>query len=395
MVGLGAMIGAGVFAVWAPAVRAAGNGVLFGLLLAAVIAYFNATSSAALAALYPESGGAYVYGRERLGRLWGFLAGWAFVAGKLASCAAMALTAASYLAPSFARPAAVASVVALTSLNYLGVKKSVLFTRVAVTLVLLVLGCAVAAVWLGGAADPGRLWPLHGATAYGVLQAGGLLFFAFAGYARLASLGEEVVEPARTIPRAIPIALGVTVAVYAVVAVSVLAGATPAALAASAAPLAAAVEAGNHASVLPLVRAGAGLASLSALLSLIVGVSRTLFAMSSRGDLPALFGRVHPRDKAPHRAELVVGMVVAVVVAIADIRGAIGFSSFTVLSYYAITNAAAFTLEPERRRWPKAYAVLGLGGCLVLAFTLPVVSVLAGSAVLLAGVGCGALRRSG
>jgi basic amino acid/polyamine antiporter, APA family len=386
VIGLGSMIGAGIFAAFAPAARAAGNGLLVGLAVAAVVAYCNATSSAQLAAVYPESGGAYVYGRRRLGDLWGFVAGWGFVVGKMASCAAMAMTFGNYAAPALARPLAIAAVVALTAVNTLGVQKTAAVTRVLVAAVLVALALVVAAVWLGGFAEPKRLWPLRGADAYGVVQSAGLLFFAFAGYARVATLGEEVVEPERTIPRAIPIALGITLAVYAAVAVSALAGAGAARVAASPAPLATAVEAGRLASLVPAVRVGAALASLGVLLSLIAGVSRTIFAMASNRDLPRFLSAVHPRHRVPRRAELVAGAIVATAVAVADLRSAIGFSSFAVLAYYAIANAAAWTLPREKRRWRRGLAGLGLLGCVALAFTLPLESVIAGGAVLGTGV---------
>src|SRR5688500_4321846 len=233
VIGLGSMIGAGVFAAFGPAARAAGNGLLLGLAIAALVAYCNATSSAQLAALYPESGGTYVYGRKRLGHFWGFLAGWGFVIGKLASCAAMAITFGSYASPSLARPLAVFAVVALTAVNYLGVQKTAGLTKVIVAAVLFALAVVIAAVWLGGATDPERLWPVSGASACGILRSAGFLFFAFAGYARVATLGEEVIEPKRTIPRAIPIALGITLFVYAAVAISALAGAGAAEIAGS------------------------------------------------------------------------------------------------------------------------------------------------------------------
>lgn len=394
VVGLGAMIGAGVFAALAPAARAAGNGLLLGLGLAALVAYGNATSSAQLAAVYPQAGGTYVYGRARLGPFWGFLAGWGFVVGKLASCAAMALTFASYAAPDHARPLAIGAVALVTAVDYLGVQKTALATRVIVAVVLAALAVVVAAVWLGGATDPGRLWPITGATPAGVLQAAGFLFFAFAGYARLATLGEEVIDPARTIPRAIPIALGITLVVYTVVAVSALAGAGADALAASAAPLATAVDAGRLASLSPAVRVGATVASLGVLLSLIVGVSRTAFAMAAHGDLPPVLAAVHPRYRVPHRAELAVGAIVVIIVAIADVRAAIGFSSFCVLGYYAIANVAAWTLPPTQRRWPRALAALGLVGCVALAVALPWRSVAAGAAVLTLGALLYAIRRA-
>ena len=384
-IGLGSMIGAGVFAAFGPAARAAGNGLIVGLALAALVAYCNATSSAQLAAIHPESGGTYAYGRKRLGHFWGFLAGWGFVIGKLASCAAMAMTFGSYAAPSLARPLAIGAVVALTAVNYLGVKKTALLTQLIVAVVLVALTVVVTAVWLGGSTDVSRLWPLEKATPYGVLQSAGFLFFAFAGYARIATLGEEVIDPRRTIPRAIPIALGITLIVYAAVAVSALAGAGAAAIAVAAAPLAAAVEVGRLAWLSPAVRVGAAVASLGVLLSLIVGVSRTTFAMAANRDLPAFLAAVHPRYRIPHRAELAVGLIVAGIAAVADVRSAIGFSSFAVLTYYGITNAAAWTLAPEERLWPRALAALGLVGCLSLAFTLPPESVIGGGLLLAFG----------
>lgn len=237
MIGLGSMIGAGIFAALAPAARAAGSGLLIGLALAALVAYCNATSSARLAARYPASGGTYVYGRERLGDFWGYLAGWGFIVGKTASCAAMALTVGSYVWPGQAHAVAVAAVVALTAVNYTGVQKSALLTRAIVAVVLAVLAAVMVASLTSGTADAARLDVGDDATFGGVLQAAGLLFFAFAGYARIATLGEEVRDPARTIPRAIPIALGITLVVYAVVAVSVLMVLGPDGLAKAAAPL--------------------------------------------------------------------------------------------------------------------------------------------------------------
>jgi basic amino acid/polyamine antiporter, APA family len=386
-IGLGSMIGAGIFVALAPAAAAAGSGLLIGLAVAAVVAYCNATSSARLAALYPQSGGTYVYGRERLGAFWGHTAGWSFVVGKTASCAAMALTVGFYAWPAYAHAVAVAAVVALTAVNYLGVKKSALLTRIIVAVVLAVLAAAVVIVLGSGEADVSRLALGADARLGGVLQAAGLLFFAFAGYARIATLGEEVRDPARTIPRAIPVALGIVLAVYAIVAVAVLMQLGSAALSSSSAPLADAVRAAGRAGFEPIIRVGAAVAALGSLLSLILGVSRTTLAMARDGHLPRALAAVHPRFGGPHRAELAVGAVVAVVAAVADVRTAIGFSSFAVLVYYAIANASALTLG--RRIIP----AVGLAGCVLLAVLLPVGSVLAGAGVVLIGA-LGYLLRS-
>lgn len=392
VIGLGAMIGAGVFAAIGPAARAAGSGLLIGLVLAGVVAFCNATSSAQLAAVYPESGGTYVYGRRQLGRFWGYLAGWGFVVGKAASCAAMALTFGAYASASWRRPLAVAAVVALTAVNYQGVRKTASLTRVIVAIVLAALAAVVAGALVGTHVSAEHLGAITSGGWSGILESAGLLFFAFAGYARLATLGEEVIDPARTIPRAIPLALAITVVVYATVALSALLAAGPDALGASKAPLATAVQAGSLDWLTPVVRVGATVASLGVLLSLIVGVSRTAFAMAANGELPVWLDAVHRTHRVPHRAELVVGGLVGGVVLVADLRGAIGFSSFAVLTYYAIANVAAWTLRPEQRRWPRALSAIGVFGCAVLAFTLPTASVVAGVAVLGVGAAIWLLR---
>ncbi|MCU1657679.1 MAG: amino acid permease [Pseudonocardiales bacterium] len=385
VIGLGSMIGAGVFAAFGPAAAAAGSGLLIALAIAALIAYCNATSSARLAALYPESGGTYVYGRRRLGEFWGYLAGWAFVVGKVASCAAMALTFASYAAPQHLRLVGTAAVVALTAVNAVGVRKSAWATRLIVAIVLVTLGIVVVACLAGGHADGAHLRPFPGSGVHGILQAAGLLFFAFAGYARIATLGEEVRDPARTIPRAIPIALGITLVVYAAVAVSALLTIGAPGLAATTAPLRAAVDAGSLHSLAPAVRVGGAVAALGSLLALVLGVSRTVFAMARDRYLPAPLAAVHRRFGVPHRAEIAVGAVVALLVATVDLRGAIGFSSFGVLAYYAIANASAWTLTRAEHRPPRWLPVLGLLGCAALAVSLPLRSVVVGAAVLAAG----------
>ncbi|WP_018504935.1 APC family permease [Parafrankia discariae] len=394
LIGLGSMIGAGIFAALAPAAGAAGSGLMLGLALAAVVAYCNATSSARLAARYPASGGTYVYGRERLGEFWGCLAGWAFVVGKTASCAAMALTVGSYVWPGQAHAVAVGAVVALTAVNYAGVQKSAWLTRVIVAVVLAVLGAVVAAASTSPASDAARLAVGDDVTATGVLQAAGLLFFAFAGYARIATLGEEVRDPARTIPRAIPIALAVTLVVYAAVALAVLSVLGPRGLAGASAPLSEAVRAAGAGWLAPVVRVGAALAALGSLLALILGVSRTTLAMARDRHLPRALAAVHPRLGVPHRPEVSVGAVVALLAATADVRGVIGFSSFGVLAYYAIANASAWTLRPDEGRPVWIIPVLGLAGCLVLAFALPLSSVVSGSAVLAVGAAAYAVRRA-
>jgi APA family basic amino acid/polyamine antiporter len=387
VMGLGSMIGAGIFAVLAPAAAAAGSSVLIALAAAAVVAYLNATSSARCAARYPESGGAYVYGRKRLGEFWGYLAGWGFVVGKTASCAATALIVGFYAWPAQAHAIAVVAVLALTAVNYTGIQKSALMTRIIVAVVLAALAAVAVVAFTAPSTDFGRLDIGADASAHGVLQAAGLLFFAFAGYARIATLGEEVRDPARTIPRAIPLALGIALIVYAVVAVAALAVLGSQGLAHSAAPLADVVRAAGAAGFAPVVRSVAVIAALGSLLSLILGVSRTTFAMARDHYLPQQLSAVHPKFKTPYCAEVAVGVVVAVLAGTAEVRSAIGFSSFSVLVYYAIANASAWTLGG------RIVPTVGFIGCLVFAFALPLNSVLLGTAVLLVGTAAYAVRR--
>ena len=381
VVGLGSMLGAGVFVVFAPAAAAAGGlGLIVALFVAGAVAACNAMSSARLAARYPDSGGAYVYGRERLGPFPGFLAGWAFVTGKTASCAAMALAIGAYAWPAYARPVAVLAVVAVTAVNLRGIAKTALATRWLVVLTLAVL----ALVLVAGVRDADLARVTGISSAAGVLTAAGLLFFAFAGYARIATLGEEVRDPARTIPRAIPLALGIVLVVYLALAVVCVAVLGPA-LASSTAPLAD-VAAG----LAPVVRVGAVVAVFGVLLSLLAGVARTALAMGRRGDLPTVLSRVD--GSVPRVAELAVAVLVIALVLLGDLVAAIGASSFLVLVYYAVANGSALTLPGRRGR---IVGALGLAGCLLLAFTLPGRSVLAGTAVLAVGAAAYGIRRRG
>jgi APA family basic amino acid/polyamine antiporter len=259
---------------------------------------------------------------------------------------------------------------------------------------LLVLGAFVVAGAAGADGTPFAGGTGHGVV--GVLQSAGLLFFAFAGYARVATLGEEVRDPARTIPRAVTLALALTVLLYAAVALTLLTVLGAAGTAASDAPLAAAAARASAAWAEPLVRVGAAVASLGALLALVAGVGRTVLAMAREGDLPRPLAAVHPRYRVPHRAEVVLALVVAALVLAVDVRGAIGFSSFGVLVYYLVANAAAWTQPAAERRYPRWLQAVGVLGCALLAVSLPVPAVTGGVVVLVVGVGLRrALRQTG
>jgi APA family basic amino acid/polyamine antiporter len=367
VLGLGAMLGAGVFAAYAPAAALADGLLPLALALAAAIAWANADSSARLAARHPTSGGAYAYGRARLSPAAGVLAGAAFLVGKTASAAAVALTVGGYLWPDHARPVAVAAVVVLTALAASGVERSARASAVVVGVVLVTLAAvAVLALVTGGRhgwaglADVGAPGAAPGVA--GVLQGAGVLFFAFAGYARIATLGEEVADPRRTLPRAIGVALAVVLATYAVVGAVLVGVLGTERLAASTRPVADAVAAvGAHAAV-PVVAAVAVAAALASGLGVLLGLSRTAFAMARDGALPRALARVTgPADRPrPTLAQALVGLAAAAVAAVADLATALAVSSTAVLVYYGVAHAAALTLPGRARR---VVPVLGLLGC--------------------------------
>lgn len=398
VVGLGAMIGAGVFVAFAPAAARAGSLVWVSLAVAAVVAVCNALSSARLAAQFPAAGGTYVYGRELLGPLPGFLAGWGFVVGKTASCAAMALTVGLYIWPQQAHLVAAAAVLGLTVLSVFGVQRTATASKMLVAIVLTVLAVFVVTAWLSSPAAPadaglataaptapaidGESWP---ARVLGVLGGAGFLFFAFAGYARIATLGEEVRDPARTIPRAVVVAISLVIVVYVLVLSATVHVLGVSGVAAGTAPVLEAAERIGNGQLAPIVRVAAGIAALGALLAAVLGVSRTTMAMARDRHLPAPLAAVHPSTRTPYVAEISVGVLVAGIVLVADVRHAIGFSSFAVLIYYLVANAAALRLDRGRRRRPAWVPVLGAIGCVVVAGSLPWRSVVGGVVVFLIG----------
>lgn len=390
LIGLGSMLGAGVFVAYAPAAAAAGSWLLLSLLLASVVAYANATASARLAAVYPESGGTYVYGREQLSPFWGYLAGWAFVAGKLSSCAAMAWTIGVYALPDHARWVAVASVVLVAAISYRGITKSAKVTRLIVAIVVTALVVA-AAMLIGIGPTATTAGQAIDVSVAGVLSGAGFLFFAFAGYARIATLGEEVIEPERTIPRAIPIALAIVTGLYALVAIALLRSRGAEVIATDPAPLAGALRATGLAGTDGLVRVVAAIAAFGALLGMLLGVSRTGLVMARDRHLPPPLAAVHPRYQVPHRAELAAAVVVILLVLLGRLVTAISFSSILVLVYYAIANASAYRL-PALTRTHRILPVIGLVGCLTLAVFQPIATVLSAAAVLLFGAVIYAMR---
>ena len=386
-VGLGAIIGAGIFVVTGVAAGIAGASFLIGLLIAGVVATFNALSSAQLAATYPQSGGTYEYGHQVLKPAFGFAAGWMFLASKLVAGGTVALGFAHYLSALIPglpeRPVAIAAVLLLTLVNYFGIQKTGLLNTAIVSVsVLSLLTFVIAGI---PSINLRNLQPFAPAGWAGILRAAALLFFAYTGYARLATLGEEVREPRKTIPRAIILALVIAAALYAAVAFVAVANLGATGMAASPSPIEASAKAFNWPQVSKVVAIGATTAMLGVLLSQILGISRMIFAMARRGDLPGALAHVHPVHAVPDRGIFLTAAAMLLVILFGTLELIVATAAFTILLYYSIANLAAFRMRPEDRLYPRWIPVLGFISCLVLAATLELNVILSGLGLLALG----------
>jgi APA family basic amino acid/polyamine antiporter len=394
-IGFGAIVGAGIFVVTGVAAGIAGPAFLAGLALAAVAATANALSSAQLAASYPQAGGAYEYGYRVLHPLAGFAAGWMFLASKIAAAGTVALGLGGYLdalIPGLPpRTMALAAIVTFTALNYFGIKRS---SRANLAIVSVSVGALVLFVIAGaGSFRLEHLRPFAPAGVSGTLESAALLFFAYTGYARIATLAEEVRNPRQVIPKAIVLTIGGAVVLYAAVALVAAGAIGTDAMASTTAPLFAAARVFPYPSVAPLVAIGGVTAMLGVILSQLLGLSRMAYAMARRNDLPATLGHVHPRYQVPDHAVLIIGAIAAVVAATGTLRAVASTASFTILIYYGIANVAALRMPANRKLYSNAVPLVGLVSCTVLAASLawPVVST--GIGVLLVGFIVRALVR--
>ena len=387
-VGVGAIIGAGIFVVTGVAAAVAGPAFLVGLAIAGIAATANALSSAELAVNYPQSGGTYEYGYRVLNPWFGFVAGWMFLASKISAAGTVALGLAGYLdmlVPWLPpRTIAVGAILLFTVVSYFGVRKSsqvnLLIVLVSVSSLLLFVGSGVSSFRLE------NLSPFAPTRLSGILEASAILFFAYTGYARIATLAEEVRNPVSTIPRAVIITLVATGGLYLAVSLVAVGAVGSARMAATAAPLWVAAEAFSWPWVSTVVAIGGVTAMLGVVLSQLLGLSRMVFAMARYGDLPSFLKHVHPRHRTPNRAVLVVGLIAAVVAATGTLASVASAAAFTILVYYGIANLAALRLERTKKLYPHIVAEIGLVSCTLLALSLPGRIILIGCLVLLVGV---------
>lgn len=399
MMGLGAIVGTGVFVSIGIAAGLAGPSVVLAIPLAALVATCNALSSAQLAANLPVSGGTYAYGYHYLRPWLGFAAGWMFLVAKTASAATAALGFAGYLlvlvggsGQEMRMAIALAAIAGLTLVVLGGIRRSNRVNIAIVATTLAALGLFIAA-GLPAAMEQGRvhlqfLWPHDIGT---FLEATALMFVAYTGYGRIATLGEEVREPRRTIPAAIVLTLAISATLYIAVAVvgvgAVGASEMHAATQAQGAPLAIVARQFDVPYVDVAVSIGAMTAMLGVLLNLLLGLSRMLLAMGRTGDMPAIVTRLDATQSTPYVAVTMVAILISGLTLLGSIKIAWSLSAFTVLVYYAVTNLAALALPAEERLYPRSIAATGLAACLALAFWVERPIWLAGSGLLLIGLG--------
>lgn len=397
--GLGSIIGTGVFVSIGIAAGVAGPSVILATLLAAVVAACNALSSAQLAANHPVSGGTYEYGYRYLSPWLGFTAGWMFLCAKTASAATAALGFSGYLLHLLGAsndlhvPIAVLGTATFTLIVLAGLRRSSIVNTAIVTVTV---GSLLAFVVFGlpdlvrnGAENLSPLLP-EGEGTGGFFYATALMFVAYAGYARIATLGEEIKDPRRNIPLAIIILLIVTAGIYVAVAVVAIGAAGVETLSSAternATPLEAAARALSAPGLGIVVAIAAITAMLGVLLNLILGLSRVVLAMGRQGDLPSVFARLNKTASAPSTAVVGVGLAIGGVALTGSVVTTWAFSAFSILIYYAITNLAALRLPKEQQLYPPVIAWGGLGACLLLAFFVPPAIWMTGLALIGAGL---------
>ena len=370
MMGLGSIIGTGVFVSLGIGAGIAGPSVLLAIMLAAGVAMCNGLSSAQLAANHPVSGGTYEYGHRWLNPSLGFTAGWMFLCAKSASAATAALGFAGYIAHATGMgaslPLAVGVVVLVTVIALSGIERSNRVNIVIVSIVILALMIFVGTGFSSAVKNKAAFQPLFdGGKLTDLLQATALMFVAFTGYGRIATLGEEVAEPRRTIPRAVIVTLLISMALYLSVA---FVGIGVNGFENLDGSLALASKSVSNAALPTVMLVGATVAMVSVLLNLVLGLSRVVLAMGRRGDLPKATARISESTNVPAVATVVVAVVIAGLVCVGDVKLTWSFSAFTVLVYYAITNLCAIRMKPGERLYPIWPAYLGLAACLTLAF---------------------------
>lgn len=386
-VGLGAIIGAGIFVVTGVAAGVAGTSFLVGLIIAGVVASFNGLSSAQLAAVYPQSGGTYEYGYRVLTPWLGFSAGWMFILSKLSAAGIVAIGFGSYfyqLIPFFTPiQYSVGAIVLLTIANLWGVQKAGIINM---SIVLVTLMALVYFVFSGvGSISSQNFQPFAPFGMRGIAESAAILFFAFTGYARIATLAEEVVEPKKTIPRAVIITILTAIVLYAAVSLVAVGVIGAESMSRSTSPLQLAALSMKTPAIETVITLGASTAMLGVLLSQILGISRMLLAMGRRNDLPSFLNSIHNKTHVPHIGIIITGIFILLITLLGSFEFVVRAATFTILLYYSITNMAALKQPSGEQLYGKYIPVLGLLGCLAMSVSLPITVIVSGLVLLLVG----------
>lgn len=371
VLGLGSMVGTGVFVTLGLAAGVAGSALPLAIGIAGLVAMLNGLSSARLASRHPVAGGTAVYARRELHPLLGTVSGWLFLVAKGASAATAAIGLMGYLAPEAPRFVVAMPVVVACAIAASGLRLSVIVSLLLVGIaVWSLVAFGIVAIRSSGF-EPGTTSNPPGTTE--LLHASALVFVAFTGYGRIATLGEEIRDPARSIPRAVVITVLVTIALYLLVALAAFHAIGPEEFAAARGndgPLASIARTLDAPGVATVLAIGAIAAIGGVLLNLVLGLSRVVLALARDGDLPRVAAAT-PGGR-PLVAIVLVGIGVGILAISGSIQVAWTTSAAAVLAYYGLTNLAALVAARRDRR-PVGVAIGAAGclGCLVLALALP------------------------
>ena len=367
--GLSSMIGAGLFYNLAPTSKISSYSSILGLLLASTLAFANASSSAQLASLYPQTGGTYLYANKVLGKLPGNIAGIVFILGKTVSCVAIALTLGNYISPIYGKELGVGLSVIVFLIGYQGITKTATLARWFVLIVISILTFFCIAILMTPSTNI-AIPLLEGFSTSNLFLSAAIWFFAFTGYSRLATYGEEVKNPEKIIPSSILTGLGVTVTIYLLVNWLALAIIGPEVVANSNTPLLIAMDVSVMSDFSFLIVFASTIATASVFLALLPAISRIYVAMSRDGILPNMFSKIHNKNNSAYVSELFVLLTVIVGIYTINITNAIKLSAFFILIYYSLTNLSVINLHKNQRLYSVSIAYYGLLMCVVLGFSL-------------------------
>jgi APA family basic amino acid/polyamine antiporter len=382
-IGFASMIGAGVFVVFREAVSLTGSFLWLAMLLAALVAALNAASVYQLSSVIDRPGGVYSYSRVYLNDTWSFVAGFSFVFGKIGSIAAIAAVLGEYLSPLPKTLTATVAIGLLTLVNIFGINRTALVAKILTVMTVLYFSVAAVVGTFHGIVITGlsnglcagitncpRLPTPMTANPSGLLSAAAILFFAFAGYARVATLGDEVEDPKRNIPKAIRRSLIWVLVIYCGVSLALVAtfGGDLATLPSPFKSLYRTFAPALVSDVVTLIVVTA--ACLGSMLALLAGVSRTAATMAEDRELPQVFERRN-RFNAPWLAETVIAFGAILLLQIGNLSWMIGFSSLSVLLYYAIGHMSALRQPKAERVVPRIFAWVGLALCALLLVAVP------------------------